>query len=88
MDIDRTKRFLCCLKVDLLYRFYIIDLLLFIKLFPDNVVLVYDDWGTTMKVRTSVNLTPEQWRSAKDTVVHNFLLHYIDGKSPNGGVYV
>ena len=46
---------------------------------------MHDDWGTSFKVRTSVNLTPDQWRSAKDAGVHNFLIHFIDGKDDDGG---
>ena len=38
-----------------------------------------------MKIRTSVNLTPEQWRSAKDAAIHNFLIRFISGKHPDGG---
>ena len=38
-----------------------------------------------MKVRTSVNLIPAQWRSAKDAGVMNFLIHFISGTTPNGG---
>ena len=46
---------------------------------------MHDDWATNMKIRTSVNLRPEQWRAAKDAAVHNFLLHFISGKHPDGG---
>ena len=54
-------------------------------MFPPGAVLVHDDWSTNMKVRTSVNLTPDQWRSAKDSAIHNFLLHFINGKHRDGG---
>ena len=56
------------------------------EIFPANGVLVHDDWSTNMKVRTSINLTPEQWRSAKDAAVMNFLVHFISGTSNDGGV--
>ena len=59
---------------------------LYFEAFPDGAVLLHDDWGTSFKVRTSVNLTPDQWRSAKDTVSHNFILRYIDGRDKDGGV--
>ena len=38
-----------------------------------------------MKVRTSVNLSPEQWRSAKDEAIHNFIIRFIVGKHSDGG---
>ena len=57
-----------------------------VETFPKGVVLIHDDWGTNFKVRTSVNLTPEQWRSSKDVAYHNFLLRYIDGEHEGGGV--
>ena len=55
------------------------------EVFPPGTVLLHDDWGTSMKVRTSVDLTPEQWRSCKDAGVHNFLAHFIVGKDDDGG---
>ena len=55
------------------------------EIFPPGTVLVHDDWSTNMKIRTSVNLKPEQWRAAKDAAIHNFLLHFISGKHPEGG---
>ena len=57
----------------------------FVEIFPPGAVLVHDDWSTNMKIRTSVNLTPEQWRSAKDAAIHNFLLRFISGNHPDGG---
>lgn len=53
--------------------------------FPDGGVLVHDDWSTNMKIRTSVDITPEQWRSAKDAAIHNFLIRFIAGKNESGG---
>jgi len=38
-----------------------------------------------MKIRTSVNLNPQQWRAAKDAAIHNFLLHFISGQDLDGG---
>ena len=38
-----------------------------------------------MKLRTSVNLTPAMWRKAKDAGLMNFLIHFISGKSEDGG---
>ena len=55
------------------------------EIFPPKTVLIHDDWATNMKIRTSVDLTPEQWRAAKDAAVHNFLIHFIDGDHPDGG---
>ena len=60
--------------------------LFFGKIFPRNAVLIHDDWGTSMKIRSSTNLTADQWRSAKDAAIHNFLIHYIDGTLPDGGM--
>lgn len=53
--------------------------------FPDGAVLVHDDWGSNFKKRTSVDLTPEQWRAAPDAGLHNFIIHFIDGKTEDGG---
>ena len=38
-----------------------------------------------MKIRTSININPQQWRSAKDAAIQNFLLHFISGNHPDGG---
>ena len=46
---------------------------------------MHDDWSTNMKVRTSINLRPEQWRSAKDAAIHNFVIRFINGTHANGG---
>ena len=32
-----------------------------------------------------MNLTPQQWRAAKDCSIHNFLVRFIIGKDENGG---
>ena len=48
--------------------------------------MIHDDWGTSMKIRSSRDLTPDQWRSAKDAAIHNFLIHYISGTHPDGGM--
>ena len=58
---------------------------LFVEIFPPGAVLVHDDWSTNMKIRTSVNLSPQQWRAAKDAAIQNFLLHFISGVDPDGG---
>ena len=47
--------------------------------------MIHDDWSTAMKLRTSVDLTPQQWRVSKDCGLHNFLLHIISGKDESGG---
>ena len=39
-----------------------------------------------MKIRTSVNLNPEQWRSSKDEAIQNFIVRFIDGTHPDGGL--
>ena len=33
-----------------------------------------------------MNLTPDQWRSAPDAGLHNFIIHFIDGKTDDGGL--
>ena len=58
---------------------------MFFESFPQGGVLIHDDWSTNMKVRTSVNLCPEQWRAAKDCSIQNFLLRFIIGQDDQGG---
>ena len=61
-------------------------ILFLFEIFPPNTVMIHDDWSTNMKVRTSVNLTPQQWRSAKDCAIQNFLLRIISGKDDDRGI--
>ena len=56
------------------------------KIYPPDTLLIHDDWSTNGKIRTSVNLNPEQWRSSKDYSIHNFLIHFIVGKDDKGGL--
>ena len=58
----------------------------YVETFPPNDVLIHDDWSTNMKIRTSTNLSPAMWRKAKDVGLMNFLIHFISGKSDDGGV--
>ena len=46
---------------------------------------MHDDWGTAFKIRTSVNISAQQWRASKDAVSHNFLMRYISGDHESGG---
>lgn len=65
--------------------FNLLNFSLYIEIFPPNAALIHDDWSTNLKLRTSENLTAAMWRKAKDAGLMNFLLHFISGKSDDGG---
>ena len=41
------------------------------------VVIVWCDWSTSFKVRTSLDITPAEWRAAKDEAQENYLCNFI-----------
>jgi len=57
---------------------------IFFEYFPDFCCTIWSDWSTSFKVRTQVDITPKEWRCAKDEASEGHLVNFIKNKAEQG----